>query len=168
MSWWKVALIVTVVWFVLVPGAAYVHVEVLLSGQLTEEQEEVVAGRYGAVAGAGMVVIWGAGFLISVLSGPPRPKIDQGFCLSWWHLSPRRQFLREFWAGGLCVGLFVALQASGNVSRGLAEIGFHDPVAVGWQLAGVIVAIWVIWVAFLYWRWRRAAAGETSREGPTS
>lgn len=168
MSWWKTALIVSVVWFVLILGAAYVHVEVLLAGQLMEEQEEVLARRYGVLAGAGMVLIWGAGFLFSILSGPPRPKIDQGFCLSWWHLSPRRQFLRELLCGGGCVGLFVAWQASGDLPNRLHEMGFRNPVAFGWQQVGVVVAIWLVWLAFLYWRWKRIASSETPAAGPTS
>ena len=165
MAWWKIALIGSVIWLVLILSAAYVHVEVLLSGQLTEEQEEVLAGRYGVLAGAGMVLIWGAGFLVLILSGPPRPKIDQGFCLSWWHLSPRRQFLREFWAGGLCISLFVAWQASGNFSSRLGEMGFRDPVSLGWKMAGAAVATWVLWVAFLYRRWKRIEARESSAAG---
>lgn len=168
MSWWKIALIGSVVWFVLILSAAYVHVEVLLSGQLTEEQEEVLAGRYGVLAGAGMVLIWGIGFLVSILSGPPGPKIDQGFCLIWWRLSPRRQFLREFWAGGLCVGLFVAWQASGNFPNGLREMGFSNPVSLGWWIAGALVAGWIVWVAFLYRRWKRLEAREAPAAGPAS
>lgn len=172
MSWWKIALIVTVVWFLLVLGTGYVHVDVTLAGQLTDAQEKALSEQYGFVAGIGIGLIWGiaaaARFLTPLFAASPGLGIDQGFCLSWWHLSPRRKFIRELWAGGLMMALFVAAQASGFFPSHLGQIGIPNPVAFGWILVGAALAIWVGGVLFQYCRWKRLEARETPTAGPTS
>ena len=63
MKWWKKALIITGIWFVLIIGIGVVHTEVILKGKITPAQDEVISERYGNICGVGLVLIWVVAYL---------------------------------------------------------------------------------------------------------
>jgi len=68
MSWWKKALIASVIWLVAVVAAGYVHTDVILAGRVTQAEDEAISEMYGFAFALGLVVLWGIAFLITLLA----------------------------------------------------------------------------------------------------
>jgi hypothetical protein len=67
MRWWKIALVISAIWIGLIIVAGILHTEVILAGQLTEAQDDVISFRYGFACGVGLVLIWAVSALPRLL-----------------------------------------------------------------------------------------------------
>jgi ABC-type cobalt transport system substrate-binding protein len=58
MKWWKIALIISIIFFVLNLVLSIIHTGVILEGKITEEQVDLICQKYGQMLGISLVLIW--------------------------------------------------------------------------------------------------------------
>ena len=75
MKWWKKALILSGVWVVLTLGAALVHINVVLAGEITPQQDEKISESNGRLCGGGLMGTW---VLTYLLRNKGKPQMNAG------------------------------------------------------------------------------------------
>jgi len=58
MSWWKKAILFSLLWIGVCVGAGIVHTDVVLKGRISPEQDDAISYRYGVACGVGLAPIW--------------------------------------------------------------------------------------------------------------
>jgi hypothetical protein len=58
MKWWKLPLILSVLWIAVVIGSGVVHTDIILKDKITKEQDSRISGVYGQICAFGLLVVW--------------------------------------------------------------------------------------------------------------
>ena len=58
MTWWKRALLVTILWIAFFAGGGWYFTQIVLREKITSEQDRVISETLGTACGAGIAFIW--------------------------------------------------------------------------------------------------------------
>ncbi len=83
--------------------------------------------------------------------------VDQGFCLSYWHLSYRRKFIRTLWNWPFAVALLVAAIALDWRPIGLEYPWDHIALLVFVSIGSIVQAV------YTRRKWRQEQASDGDR-----